>query len=83
MAAKKMTITLPEEHAAQFVKRVPSRERSRYVVDALSRKLADRERQLIRACQAANRDADVARIEREFDALGDEIQEPWTDVPSR
>jgi hypothetical protein len=39
--------------------------------------------QLIRACEAANRDPDVLAIEREMDALNDEITEPWIDAPSR
>jgi len=78
-----MTFALPEDLAAQFIHRVPARDRSRYLAAALAEKLAERERQLIRACELANQDAEVARVEDEFDALPDEITETWTDAPSR
>ncbi|HYW43301.1 MAG TPA: hypothetical protein VE959_10630 [Bryobacteraceae bacterium] len=83
MASRKMTFALPEDLAAQFIHRVPARDRSRYLAAALAEKLAERERQLIRACELANQDAEVARVEDEFDALPDEITETWTDAPSR
>jgi hypothetical protein len=83
MAARKMTFTLPAELAARFLRRVPARDRSRYVADALAEKLAEREKQLIRACDIVNRDPGVREIEREFNALQDEIIEPWEDAPSR
>ena len=83
MASRKMTFTLPEDLAAQFIRRVPARDRSRYLAAALAEKLALRERQLIRACELANQDADVTRVEQEFDALPDDIAEKWTDAPSR
>ena len=83
MASRKMTFTLPEDLVAQFVRRVPSRDRSRYLAMALSEKLADRERQLIHACELANQDAEVAAIENDFAALPDEITEPWVDAPAR
>lgn len=75
MATRKMTFTLPEELAAQFVRQVPARERSHYLAGALAEKLARRQRQLIHACEVANRDTDVALIENEFDALPDEMLE--------
>jgi len=75
MASRKMTFTLPEELAAQFVRQVPARDRSRYLAGALAEKLAERQRQLIRACEVANHDTDVALIEDEFDALPDEMME--------
>jgi hypothetical protein len=56
MASKKMTFTLPEEIAAQLIRRLPAEERSRYVAEALVEKLAERERQLIKACEMANQD---------------------------
>jgi hypothetical protein len=37
----------------------------------------EREKQLIRACEIVNRDPGVREIEAEFDALLDEISEPW------
>ena len=42
--------------------------------------VAEREERLIHVCEAANRDAGVLAIEREWDALGDQadqIEEPW------
>lgn len=77
MAARKITFTLPEDLAAQFLRRVPARDRSRYVADAIAEKLAEREKRLIRACEIVNRDAGVREIEKELDALQDEITEPW------
>jgi hypothetical protein len=72
-----MTFTLPEALAARFTKCVGSRDRSRYVAEALAERLAGRERRLIRSCEAANEDAEVAQIEREFDALPDTVTEAW------
>jgi hypothetical protein len=73
-----MTFTLPEDLALQFVRRVPARERSRYLADALSEKLTARDRLLIEACRTANGDPEVRAIEKEFDAITDEASESWT-----
>jgi hypothetical protein len=73
-----MTFTLPEELARRFVKRVPARERSRYLAEALAARLGERERQLIRACEVANHDPEVRAIETEFASLPDEMVEPWS-----
>jgi hypothetical protein len=43
----------------------------------------EREKRLIRACEIVNEDAEVREIEKERDALRDEIAEPWEDAPSR
>jgi len=83
MASRKMTFTLPEELAARFVRRVPARDRSRYLADALADKLAEREKRLIRACEIANQDPKLREIEKELDALTDEVPEPWEDAPAR
>ena len=83
MAARKMTFTLPEDLASRFVRRVSARDRSRYVAAAIAEKLAQREKRLIRACEIVNADPDIKEIEKEFDALKDEIREPWEDGPSR
>lgn len=83
MAARKMTFTLPEDLAASFTKRVPARDRSRYVAAALAEKLSQREKRLIRACEIVNGDPAVREIEKEFDALNDPIAEPWEDAPAR
>lgn len=71
MATRKMTFTIPEDLALQFVRRVPARERSRYVADALDEKLTANDQLLIKACIAANSDPEVRAIEKEFDAIAD------------
>jgi hypothetical protein len=68
-----MTFTLPHELAERFVKKVPARERSRYLAEALAQKLEDRDRRLIRACEVASRDPEVLAIEKEFDAIPEEF----------
>ena len=78
-----MTFTLPDDIAASFTRRVPARDRSRYVADAIAEKLAEREKRLIQACEVANQDPDLREIEREFDALNDATPEPWEDAPAR
>lgn len=83
MATRKMTFTLPDQLADQFVKRVPAQERSRYVAEALTEKLTKRERRLIRACEVANNSSDIASLEQDLDMLQDDMMEPWTDAPAR
>jgi hypothetical protein len=83
-----MTFSLPEDLASNFTRRVPARDRSRYVADALADKLAERERRLIQACEIANLDPQVREIELEFDALTDVVPEhwenaAWKDAPAR
>jgi|HubBroStandDraft_6_1064221.scaffolds.fasta_scaffold109226_3 ubiquinone biosynthesis protein UbiJ len=82
MAVRKMTFSLPADLAATFTRRVPARERSRYLAEALAYRLEERDRLLIAACEIANRDADVRSIEQEFDRLSDEIAESWTPIPA-
>lgn len=78
-----MTFSLPTALAAQLVKRVSARHRSRYVAEALAAKLRERDRMLARAAEVANRNRQVRAIEQEFDRLGPEPEEPWHDPPSR
>src|SRR5438270_272812 len=52
MATRKMTFTLPEDLAEQFVRRVPARERSKYLANALNEKLSARDRHLVEACRS-------------------------------
>ena len=78
-----MTFTLPDELASSFTRRVPARDRSRYVADAIADKLAEREKRLIQACEIANQDPAVREIEQQFDALTDAMPEPWEDAPAR
>ena len=83
MGTRKMTFTLPEDLATQFVRRIPARERSRYLADALSEKLSACDRLLVEACRVANNDSEVRAIEKEFDALADQTGEPWTSSTPR
>jgi ubiquinone biosynthesis protein UbiJ len=83
MATRKMTFTLPADIASKLLRRVPARDRSRYVAAALEEKLTEADRQLVRACEIANQDPEIAAIERECDALPSEMTEPWTDAPAR
>lgn len=83
MATRKMTFTLPDDLADQFVKKVAARNRSRYLAEVLAQKLQERDRQLIRACEVANRDPEVQAIEKEFDAISEEFREPWSDAKAR
>ncbi len=78
-----MTFTLPEDVATKFVRQVPARDRSRYVTAAIATKLRESEEALIRACQVANDDPDVLAIEQEWDALSDNVAEPWNDAKTR
>lgn len=78
-----MTFSLPTSLAAQFIKRVSVRERSRYVAEALAARLRERDQMLTRAAEVANRSQQVRKIEREFDRLETEILEPWDAPPSR
>jgi hypothetical protein len=64
--------------ADQFTKKVPSRDRSRFLAQALGEKLAQRENRLARACQIANSNSEVQEIEKEFDSIPGEISESWT-----
>jgi hypothetical protein len=77
MAMRKMTFSVPEPLAVQFLRRVATRDRSRFVSEALAKRLEERDVELARACEIANRDLDVAEIEREFDGIRDEMAEPW------
>ena len=80
MASRKMTFSLPEDLASSFTRRVPARDRSRYVADALADKLAEREKRLIQACEIANQDSQVREIELDLDALTDAMPEHWEDA---
>jgi Arc/MetJ-type ribon-helix-helix transcriptional regulator len=77
MAMRKMTFSVPEPLAEQLLRRVASRDRSRFVSEAVAARLEERDVALTRACEIANQDLDVAEIEREFDGIHDEMAEPW------
>jgi hypothetical protein len=74
---RKVTFSVPEPLAVQFLRRVASRDRSRFVSEALAARLEARDVALTRACEIANQDLDVVKVEREFDGIGDEMAEPW------
>ena len=82
MASQKVTFSLPKNLVAQLAKRVPVRERSRYVAEALATKLKEREQLLAHACEMANRSRKIRALERDWDVLTDEIREPWGDASS-
>jgi len=80
MPSRKLTFTLPQDLAAEFLRQVPASLRSQYVATAIADKLREREAQLVRACEVANNSIDVREIERSFDALADEadtVREQW------
>ena len=80
MASRKLTFTLPEDLATEFLRSIAPSNRSRYVAIAIAAKLREREEQLVRSCEVANSSADVLQIERSFDAFADEldrVQEAW------
>ena len=77
MAMSKITFSVPERLAEQFLRGVLSRERSRFVSQALAARLGERDAAMIRVCEIANQDVGVAEIEKEFDGLRDEMPEPW------
>ena len=83
MAARKMTFSVPEELAALLVKRVPARERSRFLTQVLEKSLREIDESLIRACLTANHAPDVKAIEQEWDEIRDPIEEPWNDTLPR
>ena len=77
MAMRKMTFSVPEAIAIQLQRRVASRDRSRFVSEAVAARLEERDAALIRACEVANQDLDVTEIEKEFDEIADPMAEPW------
>ena len=78
-----MTFSLPEDLANRLVKRVPARERSRFLTQVLEKSLREEDESLIRSCRSANEDPDVKAIEQEWDKTHDTIEEPWSDAPAR
>ena len=83
MAVRKMTFSLPIALANRLVKRVPSRDRSRFLAQALEKSLLEDDETLIRSCRLANEDPEVKAIEQEWDGIRDPIEEPWSESPAR
>lgn len=71
-ATQKITFSLPRDLVSTLRRRVPARQRSRYVAKALAWKLKQQERQLARACEVANCSRQVRTLERLLDRLTDE-----------
>lgn len=83
MATRKMTFSVPSDLANLLVRRVPARERSRFLARALEKSLRDEEDALIRSCLLANQDPEVKAIEEEWDTIQDAIEEPWSESSPR
>jgi hypothetical protein len=83
MAARKMTFSIPDSLAREFLRSVPAQERSSYVAEAMAARLRKQDDALIRACEIANRDEDLLAIEREFETISSDIAEPWTNAQKR
>ena len=83
MATRKMTFSLPVDLASQLLKRVPARDRSRFLAKALEKSLREEEQALVQSCRLANEDPEVAAIEQEWNQIGDRIEEPWGESPLR
>jgi metal-responsive CopG/Arc/MetJ family transcriptional regulator len=87
MGKLRITISLPEELAIQFVRAVPSNRRSRFVAGLIQAELsgreAEREEMFRRACLTANDDPETRQIEDEFDALFDTMLDAWEQSPPR
>lgn len=66
-----MTFSFPGKLAAQLVQRIPTRQRSRYVADAVAARLAEQDRELRAAAAIANACPDIRLLEQELDALPD------------
>ena len=73
---------MSEDLAHRLIRRIPSRDRSRYLARVLEKSLREDEEALIQSCLAANQDTEAA-VEEEFDRLQDGLDEPWTDAPAR
>lgn len=78
-----MTFSLPKDLAQRLVRRIPARNRSRYLVRLLEKSFREEEEALIQSCRLANQDPEVKTIEEEFDQVPGAIEEPWDDAASR
>jgi hypothetical protein len=83
MAARKITVSIPEDVAIRFLKQVPARRRSQYVTAAITQSPALREKRLARACDLANQDPDPLAIEDDWEQIQDRIEEPWDGAQAR
>jgi hypothetical protein len=68
-----MTFSAPEALAVRLSERVASRDRSQFVSESLELRPEKRGAAMVRACEIANADQEVAEVERDFDGIGDGI----------
>ena len=71
LPAKKMTFSLPGQIAADFMHRIPARQRSHFVAEAFAARLNDRDRRLREAAAIVNASPEIQTLEQEWDALPD------------
>jgi len=83
MATRKMTFSIPVDLTSQLLKRVPARDRSRFLAKALEKSLREEEQALVRSCRLANQDPEVTAIEQQWDQIGAQIEEPWSESRPR
>lgn len=73
----RQTFTLPKETFRRFAALVPEGKRSAVIAKLIEDEASRRERGLAQACDAANRDANLAALEADFQALEDTVSEVW------
>lgn len=71
MATRKMIFSLPVDLADRILRRVPARDRSRFLAKALEKSLREEEAALVSSCRSANLDRDATAIEEERDQIRD------------
>jgi hypothetical protein len=65
MISRRMTFQPHETWQPSFLQRIPARDRSRYLADALREKLS-RDQILIEACRVGNNDPELRQIEKKL-----------------
>jgi len=75
MKKTRQTFTVPDDVFRRFAALVPSRKRSAIVSTLLDQEARRRETELARACDSANADAGLAKLEAEFQDLEDTVGE--------
>jgi hypothetical protein len=73
----RQTFTLPENVFRRFVNLVPEGQRSAIISTLLEAEIARREKNLIHACDAVNKNNELATLESDFQDLEDTIAEAW------
>ena len=80
MANLRMSISLPEDLAVEFVQAISPKRRSRFVADLIKAKLrerGERDEHFARLCEAVNNDTDSQQVERDMASLPDTMDEEW------